>query len=257
MAIVASKTERGLLASTPGDFIATRIQELTASDTSFRDALPIGAVNEAKLRPELGLAQIVALCMEAYAARPALAQRATELITDPATGRASRKLLKHFETVTYRDLWSRARALANFWYHDQVRPLHANDLVCIISSAGIDFATADLAAIYNGAVVVPVQTNAPVPQLLDIIKEIEPRWLATSLECLDTSAEMVLGGHRPCAVLVFDYHPDIDDEREIFEAARHKLAAAGLPNMLVTLEEACAKGKQLAAGTALCRARHR
>ena len=35
-------------------------------------------------------------CMEAYADRPALAQRATELVTDPATGRTTRQLLEAF-----------------------------------------------------------------------------------------------------------------------------------------------------------------
>lgn len=40
----------------PAEQIATRVKELTASDAQFRDALPIPAVSEAKIRPELGLA---------------------------------------------------------------------------------------------------------------------------------------------------------------------------------------------------------
>lgn len=42
-----------------------------------------------------------------------------------------------------------------------------------------------------------MQTNGQMAQLLGIIKEVEPRWLATSLECLETSVELVLNGHRP------------------------------------------------------------
>jgi fatty acid CoA ligase FadD9 len=231
----------------PGEFVASRIKELMASDAQFQAAPAIPAVSQAKLRADLGLAQVVATCMEAYTDRPALGRRATELVTDPATGRASRVLLKHFETVTYGALWARSRSLANFWHHDPVRPLRANDLMCVIAFAGIDFATVDLAAIHNGVVVVPMQTNGARQQLLAIVQEVAPRWLAVSIECLDTAVELVLGGHRPAGVLVFDYHQEVDKEREIFEQAQARLAAAGLPDLLLTLQAACARGEQLPA----------
>ena len=60
--------------ASPAEQIAARIKELTEKDAQFREALPHPAVNEAKVRPELGLAQIAALVMEAYADRPALAR---------------------------------------------------------------------------------------------------------------------------------------------------------------------------------------
>jgi fatty acid CoA ligase FadD9 len=229
----------------PAEQIAERIKELTANDAQFREALPLPAVIEAKARPELGLAQVASVVMEAYADRPALAQRATEPVTDPATGRRTCQLLERFETITYRELWSRARALASVWHHEEARRLGANDLLCILAFAGIDFATVDLAAIHNGAVVVPMQTNAPIPQLLAIFNEVAPGWLATSLECLDTATGLVLTGHRPSGLLVFDYHPELDEEREVFEAAQLKLAAAGLPDLLVTLQATCAYGEKL------------
>ncbi len=235
----------GMAVGDPSQFIATRMKELVASDEQFRAALPLATVNEAKLKPELGLAQIMATCLEAYADRPALGQRATELVTDPATGRKTRQLLKRFETVSYSELWGRIRALASFWNQDTERALKANDLMCIIAFAGVDFATVDMAALHNGAVVVPMQTNGQMVQLQGIIKEVEPRWLATSLECLETSVELVLNGHRPAGVLVFDYHPEVDDEREIFESAQAKLAAAGVTGLLVTLQDAIAQGQKL------------
>jgi fatty acid CoA ligase FadD9 len=188
----------------PNEQIATRIAELAAIDAQFQAALPIQSVSEARLRPGLGLAQIVALVMEAYADRPALAQRAVELITDPASGCTTRQLLPRFDTITYRDLWARARALATAWHRDPRKPLRANDFLCILAFAGIDFATVDLAAIHNGAVIVPLQTNGAMSQLLAIIKEVEPQWLATSLESLNTAVELVLNGHRPGGLLVFD-----------------------------------------------------
>jgi len=204
-------------------------------------------VNEAKLRPELGLAQVAAIVMEGYADRPALAQRASELVTDPVTGRKSRQLLGTFETVSYRELWSRARALANVWHHETVKPLRSEEFLCILAFAGIDYATVDLAGIFSGVIAVPMQTNAPIQQLIDIVKETEPRWIATSLECLDTAVELVISGFRPVGLVVFDYHPEVDDEREVFDAAVNKLMAAGLPDLLDTLPALCARGATLPA----------
>ena len=162
----AIESERATFIGDPKEFVAARIKELATTDSQFGAALPLPAVNAAKLRPDLGLAQIVAACMEAYAGRAALGERAAELLTDPASGRTTRQLLGHFDTVSYRELWSRARALAGFWHYDDHRSLRANDLLCIIAFAGVDFATVDLGAIHNGAVVVPLQTNAPLTQLL-------------------------------------------------------------------------------------------
>ena len=225
--------------------LAERIKTLMEQDEQFRQAMPLSSINDAKVNPELGLAQTIALCMEGYSDRPALAQRATELVTDPDTGRVIRRLLPRFDTLSYGELWARARALASYWHHDAPQQLRANDFLCVIAFAGTDFVTVDLAAIHNGAVVVPLQTNAPLGQLSEIVKEVQPRWFATSLECLQTTVELVLSGHRPAGVLLFDYHPEVDDDREALAAAQAKLAAAGLPDLLLTLQEACARGREL------------
>ncbi len=236
-----------LLSMNSVDHIRERFEALKTSDAQFRDALPLASVAEAKCRPELGLAQVLATCLEAYAARPALAERATRFVTDPATGRTRCEQLKRYESVSYAELWERARALAAFWYQRGAQGLRANDFLCIIAFAGIDFATVDLAAVHNGAVVVPLQTNAPTAQLIDIVKEVEPRWLATSLECLHTSVELVLKGHAPAGLLLFNYHPQVDEERESYERARARLEAAGLGQLLITLDELCALGRALPA----------
>jgi len=225
--------------------IPSRIDELIATDVQFRSSRPLAAINQAKLAAELGLAQVAAVVMEGYADRPALAERATELVSDPDTGRRTRRMLDHFDPITYRELWSRARALAAFWHHDTARRLRADDLIAILAFAGIDFATVDLAAIHNGAVVAPLQTNAPIPQLAAVFDEIAPNWLAASVECLETAVELVLRGHRPLGLLLFDYHPEVDHEREAFDTARERLAARGLPDLIVTLPAACALGEAM------------
>ena len=51
--------------------------------------------------------------MDGYANRPALGQRAVQLVTDPDTGRTTAELLPRFEMLTYRELWQRAGAIAS------------------------------------------------------------------------------------------------------------------------------------------------
>jgi fatty acid CoA ligase FadD9 len=94
---------------------ADRLAALMATDAQLRAAAPLAAAHEAKCRPGLNLAQIVATVMAAYAERPALARRSTRLVSDPASGRRSLALLEAFEAISYAELWSRARALAAVW----------------------------------------------------------------------------------------------------------------------------------------------
>ena len=75
-------------------------------------AMPDPAVIEAACRPGLRLAEIVKTLVDGYAERPALGQRARELVTDPSTGHTSAQLLARFDTIGYGDLWRRVTATA-------------------------------------------------------------------------------------------------------------------------------------------------
>jgi fatty acid CoA ligase FadD9 len=226
-------------------WVGARLRQLVEADAQIAAALPDPALNEAKRARGLGLAQIVATCMEGYAERPALAERAVKLSTDPATGRTVRTIGKNFETTTYGDLWERTRQLASYWYHDSDRPLRADEFLCILAFGSVDFVTVDLAAIHNGVVVVPLQANAALQQSLSVYNEVAPSWLAVSLDYIDVGVSLMLEGHRPRGLLVFDYRAEVDHERERLEAARARLAAVGLEHTLVTLAEASAKGAAL------------
>src|SRR5918996_4982443 len=99
--------------------------ELYANDQQVRDAMPIAEITAAIRQPGTPITRIVATVMEVYADRPALGQRATELVTDPVTGRTSLRLLPRFDTVSYGELWARAGAVAAEWQHDSRHPLTA------------------------------------------------------------------------------------------------------------------------------------
>jgi fatty acid CoA ligase FadD9 len=79
------------------DAMERRIQNLYASDPQFAAARPDAAVSAAMERPGLRLPQLVQTVMDGYANRPALGQRAVQLVKDPDTGRTTAELLPRFE----------------------------------------------------------------------------------------------------------------------------------------------------------------
>jgi fatty acid CoA ligase FadD9 len=224
---------------------AERLKRLLAEDGQIRGCLALDSVNEAKKQPGLRLAQAVQIVMEGYADRPALGQRARALVTDPTTGRKTFRLLQKFETVSYGELWGRARAIASEWHRNAQHPLKAGEFVCVLGFTSIDYATLLLTGIHLGAVNVPLQTSAPASEHAAIIAETEATILCASADYADAAAEAVLKGHVPKRLIFFDYDARDDEQREKVEAARRKLAEADCPIVVDTLDAVIARGKAL------------
>ena len=185
--------------------LARRIADLYATDPQFANARPIAALTEAIEQPGLRLPRIVRTVMGAYAERPAVGERAVNLVTDPETGRTSLELLPWFETVTYRGLWERVGAVVRALTNGPGHPVRPGDRVCVLGFTSVDYATVDMALVQLGAVSVPLQTNAPVSQLRPIVAETAPRVFASSIDDLGDAVELVLTGHVPNRLVVFDY----------------------------------------------------
>lgn len=115
--------------------------------------------------------------MEGYADRPALGQRAVQFVNDPGTGRTVAELLPRFDTITYCELWDRARALRlPRWRTSRC------DQACILGFNGVDYAVTDLALIRPGAVWVPLPTSTSVAQLRSFVAETKPSVIASSID---------------------------------------------------------------------------
>ncbi|MEC3919081.1 carboxylic acid reductase [Nocardia sp. CDC160] len=223
--------------------IAKRFEELMA-DEQIRAAMPLPEVSEAARQPGLGLARAVAVLMEGYAGRPAIGERAAEIVVGP-DGRRTRRLLPEYRTVSYGELWSRAGAIAASWQHDERNPLRAGDFLSILGFASGDFTALELAAIRQGLVTVPLQSSGSAAQWLSIITETGSRTLAVSLELLAPAVECVLSGTPVTSIVVFDYEPEDDGQAETFAAAQRRLEESCRGITLETLAAVTERGATL------------
>ncbi|MBB4854416.1 long-subunit acyl-CoA synthetase (AMP-forming) [Mycobacteroides chelonae] len=224
--------------------LARRIENLRARDPQFRATQPDAAVAEKVLRPDLHLSEAIATLMTGYAERPALGERARELVADH-DGRTVLRLLPRFDTVTYGELWSRTTSVAASWHHDPAHRVKSGDLVATLGFTSIDYTVLDLAIMILGGVAVPLQTSAPASQWTTILAEAEPNTLAVSIELIGTAMESVLATPSIKQVVVFDYAPEVDEQREAFEAASARLAGTGI--VIETLDSIVTRGRELPA----------
>ncbi|WP_433597612.1 carboxylic acid reductase [Nocardia sp. CA-135953] len=222
--------------------VMNRIADLYATYPDIRNARPkpetFAAIREPGMRPS----QIVATVVAAYADRPALGHRVLEPATDES-GRCTLQPLPEFATITYGELWARVGAIAAAWHHNPDNPVKAGDFIATLGFTSGDYTTLDLACLYLGAVAVPLQAGAAPKQLSAIIAETEPRILAATPETLTTAVECVLAGPTPERLVVFDYHPEDDDQRDAFESARDRLA--NTPIVVESLESVVERGGTL------------
>ncbi|WP_136244192.1 carboxylic acid reductase [Mycobacterium intracellulare] len=220
-----------------------RIEELIANDPQFAAARPDPAITAATEAPGLRLPQIIRTVLDGYADRPALAQRVVEFVTDAKTRRTTAELLPRFETITYGELGERVSALGRAWAGESVRP---GDRVCVLGFNSVDYATIDIALGTIGAVSVPLQTSAAISSLQPIVAETEPSLIASSVNQLPDAVELILAGdHVPGKLVVFDYQPQVDDQREAVEAAAARLADSGVA--VEALADVLRRGKDLPA----------
>jgi fatty acid CoA ligase FadD9 len=216
-----------------------RIADLYARDEQFAAAKPDEAVSVAADRPGLRLPDVVRTVMQGYADRPALGQRAVEYVAD-ATGRTTAQLLPRFDTVSYGRLWERVQAFAAALHDEPVRP---GDRVAILGFTSVDYTVVDTALTQLGAVSVPLQTSAPQAQLRPIIAETEPTLIASSIDFVGDAVELILAGPAPARLVVFDFQPAVDDQRDALDAAKARLADT--PVVVETLADVLSRGREL------------
>jgi fatty acid CoA ligase FadD9 len=219
-----------------------RFELLTSGDAQLIAAQPDPTVSAAIGDPGLPLTDVIRTVMNGYADRPALGQRAVEFVID-ATGRTVARFLPRFDALTYRETWARVKALADALANNPVQP---GDRVATLGFTSADYAVVDMALSLTGAVSVPLQTSAPVKQLHPVLVETQPVAVLCNVDHLTAAVELALTAHAPKCMVVFDYHPQIDDHREAFETAKTRLA--DLHVTVETLDDVIATSAQYSDG---------
>lgn len=216
-----------------------RLRELVSADAEVRDRLPDPAVAERVRQPGIGLAQVVNEVMTGYADRVALGERHEKLGEDSSTRTSS-----PYQTLTFRQLWSHARAAASAWHHSLSVGPDSGDMLCSIGAGSINYATLELACIAAGVVSVPLITNSSPAQWQSIIGETQPAALAVDLDYLDAATDAILASNaRPRVVYVLDYRRDELEAREIFQRVAARLEADGVRTE--AFQDLLARGKEL------------
>lgn len=113
------KASSSFVADAPDEPELRKIAALYEHDQRIRDAALLDEI----ARPGQSVSDIFQAAVERYADRPALGERAAELVADPVTGRTSRRLLPRFETLSYRELGAHVESVAAEWHHDERSPL--------------------------------------------------------------------------------------------------------------------------------------
>lgn len=157
-----------------------------------------------------------------------------------------RASLPSFDTISYLDMWVRVNAVASGWRRDVRYPVTPGDFVATIGFASPEYLIIDLVCTHLGLVSVPLQHNAPASRLKPIIDEVTPKVVAVSAEYLDLAIDATRDGESLRRLVVFDYQPEVDDQREKFDAARRRLRHASAPVILETFDEVVARGRMLA-----------
>ena len=151
-------------------------------------------------------------------------------------------------------MWDRVGAIATALRNDSTAPVNPGDFVATIGFASPDYLTVDLACAYLGLVSVPLQHNAPVSQLqADHRRDRAEGASPSAPQYLDLAVESAVESTSLRHLLVFDFDPAVDDQRENLERAQARLSDAGLPVTVHTLTDVIEHGRSLPHGTRLHR----
>ncbi|TDU73567.1 carboxylic acid reductase [Streptomyces sp. KS 21] len=235
------------LPADPGRYAGAeaRVAELCSSDSQVRAARPDPDTTAALGIRDLPLLDLVRTVMSRYADRPALGERVRQPFTHPGSGNTELRLLPEFATITYREVWTRAEAIATAWHHMRPHGLEAGDFVAICGFTSIDYTTVDLACLRFGAVAVPMQSSATVEELVALTAQVGPKVVACSVETLPRVVECVRRTPSVQRVIVFDYHPAADQQRDTVDAAGAALAPQAVD--VVSLADVISFGRDLPA----------
>jgi len=171
----------------------------------------------------------MAMILDRFSARPALADRHAIPGSNTDRDRLSAEVLGEYQAITYDEVKRRVESVASQLHDpDRLGPesLLKGDRVALLGHPGVDFTTVDLACNLAALTTVPLQTSGSLNQHLEILEETRPRVLAVSIALLAKAQDLI--EHAPSLerLLVLDYRGGEVTHREIVQAFRKKSRVA-------------------------------
>ena len=206
-------------------------QQYLAAQMPAADQQVIDAITQ----PGLTIAQIIHIVLTSYGDRPALGWRQ----------KSNGELAPNFTYLSYGELWQQVKSLSSAFAHDPDFKLEPQDMVAMLGFAGPDYVALLLAAQYSGLPYVPLPSNASAEQLTNIVLEVEPKCLATSIQHLEQAVLCARSCNEVRTIVVFDLDEGSSNDVLALETARKKLAQSKSQAALVTFENACDRGAGL------------
>ena len=217
-----------------------RLYDLAENDPQIAEHLPLDAVKTAFNTPDATLFDMVNSALGQYRARPALAERTYDVVTD--NGVSARQYKAEFSTLTYGALQDRVQNLANAWRHHPQHKVGIDEFVCMVGFSGSDYVSLDLACVYAQTTGVPLQAELGAAHLTDILNNIEPTAITVSIRDLPTLAPLIIENGQIPSLIVMDYDPAVSAEKRAFIDAAKALQNADSLTNIIPLDDLIAYG---------------
>jgi len=219
-----------------------RLYDLAKVDPQIAAHMPLEAVKTAFSDPDATLFDMVEFTLSAYRDREALGERAYELFS--GNGVTSRVHKDEFRKLTYRDLQTRVKNIANAWRQHPDHKVGVDEFVCMVGFSGIDYVSLDLACIYAQTTGVPLQAELGETHLAEIFKNIEPTAIAVSIRDLPSLIPLIIENRNIPSLIVMDYDPAVTQEKRGFEKAAKAIETAGVPTKIISIDDLIAYGAE-------------
>lgn len=202
-----------------------RLMDLAACDPELGAAMPDPEIQAAMKMPGCSYRDVIAAVLEGYGRRDAMAVRDYEIVFDHAKGRKSRKFLPRFRKISYAELREQVEAIAAAWQNDRRLNVRPGEFVVLLGFTGAELNAIDLACVYAGAYSVPLQGNLATGAMKEILCDVEPACIVSSVEYLETAVEHALQHDTVRSFIIVDADVRDDHDCQAVERARQRLVS--------------------------------
>ena len=155
-----------------------RVKALADADPTLKALTPDPAVAKPLREESVPMDKVVEGLLLGYADRPALGERAYDVVQDQESGRTVRVYKPEYETTAYSELLRRARAIAMAWRRHPELRIDRDSLIVQVGFTGLDFSVLDIASVFSHTVSVPLQSQMTASEFEGILDKNESSCLS-------------------------------------------------------------------------------